>query len=64
MKLKIPWWAVSQMVIEQIKKTIEDMKEAKKDDDKITKEEWQDLLAENLLELVPRLATALYEYNQ
>tara|TARA_A100001201_G_C4088563_1_gene201324 strand:- start:1129 stop:1323 length:195 start_codon:yes stop_codon:yes gene_type:complete len=64
MKLKIPWWAVSQMVIEQIKKTILDMKEAKKDDDKITKEEWQDLLAENLLELVPRLATALYEYNQ
>ena len=64
MKLKIPWWAVSQMVIEQIKKTIADMKEAKKDDDKITKDEWQDLLAENLLELVPRLATALYEYNQ
>ena len=64
MKLKIPWWAVSQMVIEQIKKTIEDMKEAKKDDDKITKDEWQDLLAENLLELVPRLATSLYEHNK
>ena len=45
MKLKIPWWSISQVIIEQVKKTVEDMREAKQDDDKITKEEWQHLLA-------------------
>ena len=40
------------------------MREAKEDDDKITKEEWQDLLAENLLELVPQLAQLLHDYNK
>ena len=64
MKLKIPWWAVSQVIIEQVKKTVEDMREAKQDDDKITKEEWQNLLAENLLELVPQLAQLLHDHNK
>jgi hypothetical protein len=64
MKLKIPWWSVSQVIIEQVKKTVEDMREAKEDDDKITKEEWQNLLAENLLELVPQLAQLLHDHNK
>lgn len=64
MKVKIPWWSISQVIIEQVKKTVEDMREAKEDDDKITKEEWQDLLAENLLELVPKLAQLLHDYNK
>ena len=64
MKLKIPWWSISQVIIEQVKKTVEDMREAKQDDDKITKEEWQDLLAEYLLELVPQLAQLLHDYNK
>lgn len=64
MKLKIPWWSISQVIIEQVKKTVEDMREAKQDDDKITKEEWQDLLAENLLELVPQLAQLLHDHNK
>ncbi len=63
MKLKIPWWQVSQVIIEQVKKTVEDMREAKQNDDKITKEEWQNLLAENLLELVPQLAQLLHDHN-
>ena len=64
MKLKIPWWSVSQVIIEQVKKTVEDMREAKQDDDKITKDEWQNLLAENLLELVPQLAQLLHDHNK
>ena len=64
MKIKIPWWSVSQVIIEQVKRTVEDMKDAKQDDNKITKEEWQNLLAENLLELVPQLAQQLHEYNK
>ena len=64
MKIKIPWWSISQVIIEQVKKSVEDMKEAKEDDDRITKEEWQNLLAENLLELVPQLAQLLHDYNK
>jgi hypothetical protein len=64
MKLKIPWWEVSQVIIEQVKKTVEDMREAKQDDNKITKMEWQNLLAENLLELVPQLAQILHDHNK
>lgn len=64
MKIKIPWWGVSQVIIEQVKKTVDDMRQAKQDDDKISKEEWQDLLAENLLELVPQLAQLLHDHNK
>lgn len=64
MKVKIPWWSISQVIIEQVKKSVEDIREAKEDDDRITKEEWQDLLAENLLELVPQLAQLLHDYNK
>jgi hypothetical protein len=64
MKIKIPWWSISQVIIEQVKKSVADMREAKEDDDKITKEEWQNLLAENLLELVPQLAQLLHDYNK
>ena len=64
MKVKIPWWSISQVIIEQVKKSVEDIREAKEDDDRITKEEWQDLLAENLLELVPQIAQLLHDYNK
>ena len=64
MKIKIPWWSVSQVIIEQVKSTVEDMREAKVDDNKITKEDWQNLFAENLLELVPQLAQLLHDYNK
>ncbi len=64
MKIKIPWWGVSQVIIEQVKKTVDDMRQAKQDDDKISKEGWQDLLAENLLELVPQLAQLLHDHNK
>jgi hypothetical protein len=64
MKLKIPWWSVCQVIIEQVKKTVEDMKEAKQDDNVISQDEWKNLLAENLLELIPQLAEILHDHNQ
>ena len=64
MKLKIPWWEVSQVIIEQVKKTVEDMRAAKQDDNVISKSEWQNLLAENMLELVPQLAQILHDHNK
>jgi hypothetical protein len=63
MKIKIPWFDVTNLLIEQIKKTVEDIREAKNDDNEITREEWRNLLAENLIELTPQLAEVLYKAN-
>jgi len=64
MKIKIPWWSVTNIIIEQLKKAIEDMRQAKADDDKISKDEWKNLLAENMLELIPQLAEILHSANK
>lgn len=40
------------------------MREAKQDDNKITKDEWKNLLAENMIELIPQLAEILYDANK
>ena len=64
MKIKIPWWSVTNIIIEQLKKAVEDMRQAKADDDKISKDEWKNLLAENMLELIPQLAEILHSANK
>lgn len=64
MRIKIPWWSVTEIIINQLKKSVEDMREAKQDDNKITKDEWKNLLAENMIELIPQLADILYNANK
>lgn len=64
MRIKIPWWHVTEIIINQLKKAIKDMQEAKQDDDKITQDEWKNLLAENMIELIPQLAEILYSANR
>jgi hypothetical protein len=64
MRIKVPWWSVTEIIINQLKKAIEDMREAKQDDNKITKDEWKNLLAENMIELIPQLAEILYDANK
>ena len=64
MKIKIPWWSVTEVIINQLKKAIKDMQEAKQDDDKITQDEWKNLLAENMIELIPQLAEILHSANR
>jgi len=64
MRIKIPWWNVTEIIINQLKKAIKDMQEAKQDDDKISKDEWKNLLAENMLELIPQLAEILHSANK
>jgi len=64
MRIKIPWWSVTEIIINQLKKSVEDMREAKQDDNKITKDEWKNLLAENMIELIPQLAEILYDANK
>lgn len=64
MRIKIPWWSVTEVIINQLKKAVKDMQEAKQDDDKITKDEWKNLLAENMIELIPQLAEILHSANR
>tara|TARA_Y100000768_G_C23952687_1_gene671058 strand:- start:39 stop:233 length:195 start_codon:yes stop_codon:yes gene_type:complete len=64
MRIKIPWWNVTSIIIDQLKKAVQDMQDAKKDDDKITKDEWKNLLAENMIELIPQLAEILHSANK
>ena len=64
MRTKVPWWSVTEIIINQLKKAIDDMREAKQDDNKITKDEWKNLLAENMIELIPQLAEILYDANK
>jgi len=64
MRIKVPWWNVTEIIINQLKKAIDDMREAKQDDNKITKDEWKNLLAENMIELIPQLAEILYNANK
>ena len=64
MKIKIPWWSVTEIIINQLKKAVKDMQDAKRDDDKITQDEWKNLLAENMIELIPQLAEILHSANK
>ena len=64
MKIKVSWFAVANIIIKQIKKMILDIQENRKDDGQVTKDEWQDILAENLLELVPELADLMFSSNK
>ena len=64
MRIKLPWWSVTEIIINQLKKAVKDMQEAKQDDDKITKDEWKNLLAENMIELIPQLAEILHSANK
>ena len=64
MRIKIPWWSVTEVIINQLKKAVKDMQEAKQDDDKISKDEWKNLLAENMIELIPQLAEILHSANR
>tara|TARA_B100000085_G_C18149198_1_gene352677 strand:- start:163 stop:420 length:258 start_codon:yes stop_codon:yes gene_type:complete len=64
MKIKVSWFAVANIIIKQIKKMILDIQENREDDGKVTKDEWQDILAENLLELVPELADLMFSSNR
>ena len=58
MKIKLPWWAITQILIKQIKKLAEDI-ERDRADGEITRQEWENLLAENLFEIIPDLVEVI-----
>lgn len=63
MKVKVSWFAIANIIIKQIKMMVADIQENREDDGKVSKEEWQDILAENLLELVPQIADVMFDAN-
>ena len=64
MKVKVSWFAIANIIIKQIKMMVADIQENREDDGKVSKDEWQDILAENLLELVPQIADVMFDANQ
>jgi hypothetical protein len=63
MRVKVSWFAVANIIIKQIKALLADI-ERDRADGQITKEEWQDILAENLLEIIPEIAEAMVSANR
>ena len=63
-KIKIPWWSVTELIIKQFKALQKDMAEQRKDDGEISKDEWKEILAENMIEVIPQLAELLFKVNR
>lgn len=63
-KIKIPWWSVTELIIKQFKALQKDMAEQRKDDGEISRDEWKEILAENMIELIPQLAELLFKANR
>ena len=51
MRIKVPWWNVTEIIINQLKKAIDDMREAKQDDNKITKADLEKLYVTAMIAL-------------
>lgn len=63
MNARLPWWGITQILIKQIRKIAEDI-ERDREDGKITRSEWENLLAENLLEVIPDLVEIIVASRQ
>ncbi len=62
-KLKLPWFDLLMIIKNQIGAIMEDIAEARADDDKIDQSEVRNIVAENLLEIVPQVANAIWQAN-
>ncbi len=62
-KLKLPWFDLLMIIKNQIADIMEDIAHARADDDKIDQSEVRNIVAENLLEIVPQVANAIWQAN-
>lgn len=58
MRVKLPWWAITNILIKQIRKIAEDI-QRDREDGQITREEWENLIAENFIEVIPEIVDAI-----
>lgn len=62
-KLKLPWFDLVMIIKNQVTAIMADVEEARSDDGKIDQSEIRNLVAENLLEIVPQIANAIWQAN-
>ena len=67
-KIRVPVIRIIQVLLPTIKSTVKAITEAREEDSdqgkKVTLDEWEDILAEALLEIVPNLAELMQKANK
>ena len=67
-KIRVPVIRIIQVLLPTIKSTVKAIAEAREEDSdqgkKVTLDEWEDILAEALLEIVPNLAELMQKANK
>lgn len=59
----LPWFGIVNILIKQLRKLSEDI-ERDREDGKITRGEWENLLAENLLEVIPEIVDVIVKNRE
>ena len=63
-RLKLPWFDLVMILKNQIQPIMDDVTDAREDDGKISQAEIRNIVAENLLEIVPAIAEAIWNANK
>lgn len=63
-KIRLPWFDLVMILKNQIAAIMEDVQVAREDDGKVTQPEIRNIVAENLLEVVPPIAEAIWAANK
>ena len=62
-KLKLPWFDLVMIIKAQITAIMSDVEDARSDDGEVDQSEIRNIVAENLLEIVPQIANAIWQAN-
>lgn len=63
-KIKLPWFDLVMILKNQVNAILKDVQDAKADDGKLDQAEIRNIVAENLLEVVPAVAEAIWQANK
>lgn len=63
-KIKLPWFDLVMILKNQVNAILKDVQDAKADDGKLDQAEIRNIVAENLLEVVPAIAEAIWQANK
>ena len=63
-KIKLPWFDLVMILKNQITAILADVQDAREDDGKVSQAEIRNIVAENLLEVVPPIAEAIFDANK
>ena len=63
-KIRLPWFDLVMILKNQITAILADVQDAREDDGKVSQAEIRNIVAENLLEVVPPIAEAIFAANK